>query len=74
MTPEDFAKIIVEEYVKSYTRGSQGFAPYATLSAVESNKVGRVVSHLEKLTSILLENIDKYKTAIKIASERAEKF
>ncbi|MCC6035382.1 MAG: clostripain-related cysteine peptidase [Desulfurococcaceae archaeon] len=74
MTPRDFAKIIVEEYVKSYTRGSQGFAPYATLSAVELNKVGGVVSHLEKLTSILLENIDKYKTAIKIASERAERF
>ena len=74
MKPEDFAKIIVEEYVNSYTRGSQGFAPYATLSAVKLNKVNEVVLYLKILTNTLLEDIDKYKTPIKIASERAERF
>jgi len=74
MTPEDFAKIIVEEYVNSYTWGSQGFAPYATLSAVNLGKVNEVVLYLKNLTNTLLEDVDKYKTPIKIASERAERF
>ncbi len=70
----DFAKVIVEEYVKSYSRDSQGFAPYATLSAVDASVVGVTVSQLKNLTSILIKDINKYKSSVKASSEDAERF
>jgi len=74
IAPEDFAEIIVEEYIGSYTRGSQGFSPYATLTAVKLDKAGEIVLHLRSLTRALLENIDEYRIPVKAASEKAERF
>ncbi|MEM4953708.1 MAG: clostripain-related cysteine peptidase, partial [Desulfurococcaceae archaeon] len=68
MTPEELAKVIVNEYIESYSKGSQGFAPYATMSAINMNKIGEIVSHLGDLSRYLLDNINIYKSFVKAAS------
>ncbi|MEM1830019.1 MAG: clostripain-related cysteine peptidase [Desulfurococcaceae archaeon] len=74
MTPEELAKVIVNEYIESYSKGSQGFAPYATMSAINMNKIGEIVSHLGDLSRYLLDNINIYKSFVKAASQSSERF
>ncbi|MEM0031553.1 MAG: clostripain-related cysteine peptidase [Desulfurococcaceae archaeon] len=74
MTPEELAKVIVNEYIESYSKGSQGFAPYATMSAINMNKIGEIVSHLGDLSRYLLDNISIYKSFVKAASQSSERF
>ncbi|MEM3913211.1 MAG: clostripain-related cysteine peptidase [Desulfurococcaceae archaeon] len=74
MTPEELAKVIVNEYIESYSKGSQGFAPYATMSAINMNKIGEIVSHLGDLSRYLLDNISIYKSFVKAASQFSERF
>ncbi|MEM1639628.1 MAG: clostripain-related cysteine peptidase [Desulfurococcaceae archaeon] len=74
MTPEELAKVIVNEYIESYSKGSQGSAPYATMSAINMNKIGEIVSHLGDLSRYLLDNISIYKSFVKAASQSSERF
>jgi len=74
MTPEEFAGVIVNEYVASYWHGSQGTQTYVTMSAVDARKLPILVSYMASLTNKLLSNIETYSQYVRAAAEAAERF
>lgn len=74
LSPAELANTIVDEYVESYEHGTQGFAPYATLSAINLSQVGNLVANLKYLTNELITNLKKYRSTLKYAVESSERF
>lgn len=74
LSPVEFASLIVDEYVKSYEHGIQGFAPYVTLSAIDLNRVRDLVPRLKDLTRELISNFREYRSTLKYAVESSERF
>jgi hypothetical protein len=74
MTPEEFAGVIVNEYIASYWHGSQGTQAYVTMSAVDARKLPILVSYMATLTNKLMSNIETYSRYVRAAGEAAERF
>jgi hypothetical protein len=57
LSPVELASLIVDEYVESYEHGTQGFAPYVTLSAIDLSQVRNIVGNLGYLANELMTNL-----------------
>ncbi len=64
LSPEDFSKIIVDSYIKSYDKGAN--SDPVTLSALNSKKITGVMTALNKLAAALKKNISDSDTFYKI--------
>jgi hypothetical protein len=73
-TPEELAKVIVEEYVKSYEHGSQGFAIYVTMSAINLDYVKDLVTSMKPLVTVLINNMAYYWSDITAAKDSADRY
>ena len=71
---QEFSIHIVDDYIASYSHGTQGFAWYATLSAVNLHKMDQLVSCMTTLTGTILDNFDEYKEAVTGAKSAADRY
>lgn len=71
---EEFSIHIVDNYVASYSHGTQGFAWYATLSAINLAEVKTIVSQIASLTGEILANFKTYKSAVTGAKSSADRY
>jgi len=74
LSPVELASLIVDEYVESYEHGTQGFAPYVTLSAIDLSQVRNIVGNLGYLANELMTNLKKHKDTLRYAVESSERF
>ncbi len=71
---EEFSIHIVDNYIASYSHGTQGFAWYATLSAIDLTEVETIVSKMADLTGEILADFNKYKRAVTGAKNLADRY
>lgn len=60
MSPEDFATVIVDSYIKSYDLGANGEP--VTMAAVNLEKIPTVMASINKLADLLKKNISNKET------------
>jgi len=74
MSPEDFGKVIVDSYVKSYDNGAN--SEPVTMSAVNLDKITAIMSGINKWATVLKKNISNKETFYTVlqCSEIVQKF
>jgi hypothetical protein len=71
---KDLSVHIVDNYIASYSHGTQGFAWYATLSAINLTEIDALAHQMADLTTTILADFNKYKSAVTGAKNSAERY
>ena len=71
---QEFSIHIVDNYIDSYSHGTQGFAWFATLSAINLNGMPTLVNYMAQLTGTILANFDEYRDAVTGAKNSADRY
>ncbi len=71
---EEFSIFIVDNYIASYSHGTQGFAWFVTLSAINLTEVKTLVGQMADLTGEILADFNKYKPAVTAAKSSADRY
>ena len=73
MLAKDLAGTLTREYVNSYTNGSQGPSS-VQFSTIELKTMAKAISDLNIWTDYIITNFDSFKTQLKTAQSKAQKY